>query len=89
MKSGAGYYAGGVRIIIDDIPIRMARPTSKDNLANLRWHKSGVKFPSILVLMIGHSDEQRKRKRKFSFMPICSEFPYRRQKPGSNVNDCI
>jgi hypothetical protein len=39
VKPGAAYYAGGVRVIVEGVPIRMARKPSELNLARLRKHE--------------------------------------------------
>ncbi|MBA3831643.1 MAG: hypothetical protein H0X34_07080 [Chthoniobacterales bacterium] len=40
MKPGNTYYAGGVRVLVDGVPIRMTRKPSATNLAHLRmWEK--------------------------------------------------
>lgn len=36
MKPGSTYYAGGARVVIDGIPIRLARKPSTANLADMR-----------------------------------------------------
>lgn len=33
------YYSGGVRVIVDGVPIRLARKPSKSNLADLREYE--------------------------------------------------
>lgn len=45
MKPGSAYYAGGVRIVVDGIPIRIARPISKANLAWLKAHEAERQKP--------------------------------------------
>jgi hypothetical protein len=39
MKRGAAYYAGGARVVIGGIPIRLARSPSAFDLADMRAHE--------------------------------------------------
>lgn len=39
MKPGASYYAGGARIVIDGVPLRVARKPSDANLKFLREYE--------------------------------------------------
>lgn len=58
MEAGASYYAGAARVVVDGVPLRLAR---KPSAANLSWLKEWERYRSVDNLMYYNRAEKAQR----------------------------